>query len=568
MTSFLRGAGITTQALRDRRRRINEDPNLNEEPAPRRRGSEPIVTLSDESDAPAGPQDEEMGEEEELRQVARQKRARRDASGGSDDENDDDELNGDLQDGGSKVPRITGRRDTCALCQNKFTINVYTIQDDEGNNLCKRCGDMIIQQRKAKVRNQGNQGAAKKRRKKVAEALLDRSLTDTMVKKLQDVCLATISNYIDDVESFGYIGTDNMNKIARILSRNRRINAKTTKLFLDPAVKKLELWDCSELPSETYELIPAYCPNLETLTLSMCGQIEGGNLILMAEKLEKLEHLYLDGPFLVRADDWLTVLDLLGPRLKSLTIKNTHRVDDTVLAHMVESCPNLERLSLIALSGVAESTPIHLLTQLSNLKSLELNQFGFFSEMHQSDPIVTDDAVLDILSILGPQLETLKLDACSEITDKVLEGIKTNCKNLQVLSLNEADRLTDGAFANLFSNWETNAGLVSVSVERCLKLGDQAVSNMIDHCHGTIVDLNVNSLRDLSKDPLYKLKEAPHLTSLNIGFLRSVDDDLVEKLVDSCRHLTLIEAWGSPKITESCKLSRPVRLIGRQAEII
>lgn len=68
-------------------------------------------------------------------------------------------------------------------------------------------------------------------------------------------------------------------------------------LFLTPDLKRLEFWDCSNVDSDSLNKIASFCPNLESLTLFMCGQLHNDNLQYFATNLTKLHDLALNGPF-------------------------------------------------------------------------------------------------------------------------------------------------------------------------------------------------------------------------------------------------------------------------------
>lgn len=525
LTSFLREQGITTEALARRNREAEENAQQARVATRRQRqdDDEPIAVLSDDSEV----------EQAELVRTQREKRRR---AGFSDDE-DEEEFDDDM---GSS--RFTGKRDTCNKCGTGFIISVYTIQDDMGGNLCKGCSDSVLDERRRKQKKM--EATAKRQRKKLAQALLDNKVLG--VPSLQEITMNVISRYIEDVEAFGEIGYANLTKLSRILSRRRKLNNQTMKLFLSPGARELEYWDCSNITADAYNMIPAVCPTIERLVLGMCGQLTGENLVYFAEKLPNLTSIYLDGPFLISKDVWTIFFETVGSKLKELTIKNTHRVDEETIAFILENCPNLTHLGLSRLNALTDASPIYLLAELKHLESLELSDNG--DEKH-SDDVVTDDAMASILQSVGHRLISLNLDGCTSLTDNTLAEIRRTCPKLENLSLRSVEDITNQGVYDLFHNWTANSGLLSLSLQRCINVEDTALNAVINHSKHSLVELDLNSVGLLTKSSLRKLIDIHNLTTLNVGFVRKVDDTLLNQLCHNCKHLSLIQSWGNPNIT-------------------
>ncbi|CAN6615214.1 DNA repair protein Rad7p [Trichomonascus vanleenenianus] len=525
LTSFLREQGINASDIRQRYLR--------------RQAQEEAEEVDEE-------EEEEETEEGRIRARAREKRR-------LDDDEDDD-------DSGEEADRDQGIR-ACTHCGVEFKVTVYSVSLTGGGILCKACGDeyLAVQRRQKQEAQRG----AKKQRKKVAAALLDRQQIGRTAK-LQDLCIRVLSKYIDQVDALGEIGANNMDKIGRILTRNRQLNDATVKLFLSSELTSLEFWDCSKLTPQAYDWIVAFCPHLTHLTLSMCGQLTNETLIALAKKLGGLKSLHLDGPFLISKDTWMEVFDLIGDRLEALVITNTHRINTEVILALVEKCPNIRRLGLHRLSGLDDPSAIDALSVLSNLTHLELTYLGDTEEA--ADELVTDDIVLNILGVCGDTLEELRLDGCTGLSDKFLMGLLQS-SNLRSLSLELLDQLTDDGMAEFFSNFTANAGLNSLSLRKCVGLGDNAISAALSHSAATLVTLNLNSLQLVTSTSLKLIANAHHLTTLDVGFCRPVDNALIEKICANCKHISLITVFGVPKVNEYCRVPRHVRLIGRQGDI-
>lgn len=422
----------------------------------------------------------------------------------------------------------------CVYCGSRFTITVYTKEADNGY-VCLACAA----QTKPKKGKATAAAAAKRKRKKTAEMLLEQQ--NRIIPSLQDLCISCVADYIDDVDELGDLSSQNFIKISAILSRNRKLSARTCQLFFRGETSILELWDCSSLPCESFNLIPALCPNLKRLVLGMCGQLNDDNMRRIAA-LPNLEEVVFDGAFLVRKEAWIDFFETVGPRLKKLTIKSVYRVDVEVLAILVEMCTELESLTLGRLSQLHDTTPFYLLGNLGKLKHLE------FIEL---EPDALDDSCLiSTLNLIGSQLETLVVNDAN-LTDRFISAVAATCGSLTRLELVNLPSITEEAAVAMFDNWSSRStpGLQTLSLRRCIALGDATLTAVLNHSRSTLVDLDVNSLRLLTGPSIMALAALPNLTKLDIGFVGSVEPQHIYKLATS-RSLRLVLAYGNIRLSD------------------
>ncbi|KAK9238304.1 hypothetical protein V1525DRAFT_118682 [Lipomyces kononenkoae] len=466
----------------------------------------------------------------------------------------------DSDDEGEVLARMArprpGQIEFCAECQCRFTVTAYSKAARDGNGLlCHSCGSKYAQEEKQQKKTQIS---SRKRKKSIAAALLDKQ--EFAVPKLQDMCIKLIARYIEDVEMLGDIGDFNMEKIARILSRNRSLKDNTLKLFLNPSIKRLHFWDCSNLCSDSLELIGSYCPLVESLTLSMCGQMTDKVIDYYSTNLRNLHSLTINGGFLITSGCWLRFFDAIGSQLNRFSLANTLRFNRESLEAIVRNCSGtLEELSLSRV-GSLKVEDISLLLQLPRLTALELS--------YMRDAI-TDDIMIDLLRTFGPQLVTLNLDDSGDLTDKfLLEGVRPHCGRLQNLSLALCDGFTDIGVRDVFKDWEVNNGLINANFSRCVNVGDAGIQALIDHSAKTLVVLNLNSIYKLTSATFQLLasSDCEFLSHLDFGFVHCVGDEEIEVLTERCKSLQLIEAYGNIRITELAKIKRGVKVAGRQSD--
>lgn len=623
LTEFLRNEGITENFRRRRDQEENErelqqqseaDGTLTENtpeieeiatssPSPARsrsRSARPASRLAEEDD-----------EESQIRAAGRRKRraARRNRGGPGDDPGDsdsDDKFSVSDDDGnfsgsddlGASYKKF-GEEDTCSECGNPFTVTVYSryVEDLDGY-LCDECNEKLKKRERNARRNELN---ARKKRKKLAQALLDKSTV--RIPSLQDICIKEITSHIDDVEALGDIGQSNINKISKILSKNRSLNDSTISLFLNPDLKSLEFWDCSNVSSHSLNQIAAFCSQLESLTLFMCGQFHNDNLVYYKDKLHKLQKLSLNGPFLISNTAWQDFFEQSESEITQFEVRNTHRFgNDAFITFMEKKGPKLTLLKLLRLDGLDSAAIYELLPHYispSTMTELEISYPA-------SPEIITDELMIHILAITGETMVSLNVDGCSALTDEFIkEGISKFCPRLEHLSMKGLNLLTNDGFITGFDEFKmiNTSGLVTVDLTKCSGLGDQAIYRLLLHSGGTLIDLSLNSLYLLSKSFLsqilmndessekkaikkaidegvnnevendeevqhyYKYIDLPLLTRLDVGFVRCFDDDLARQFSEKCPKLRILEVFGDNRCTVKVHVRPDLLIIGRQGDL-
>lgn len=451
----------------------------------------------------------------------------------------------------------------CIECDRKFEVGVFTKKIEKYGQkgyLCKSCTQIQLRQEKLSKRIEIEE---KKRRKNLAKALLDQK--NFILPTLQDFCIKVITENITQYDDLNDdIGYHNKTRICNILSKNRSLNNKTIDLFLKPDTKILELWDCSKIDKGSYDRIASYCPQLERLVLNMCGQFHNDNLAYMSSKMENLTHLELNGSFLINDAHWQSFFQSkLAKSLKSLSIKNTHRLSNDSLITLLENCGNnLESLSLTRLDGLNSKPAFDLLPHfLTHLRHLDL------SSPHD-ESLIDDDLIINILAVNCETIQSLKLNGCSGLTDKFLvEGVKPFGAQLTSLYISELDQITDEGITEVFNeNW-ANMGILELDLSRCIQLTDRAIYQVLKHSKDSLIELNLNSVNEITSSLFKKISRTisfPLLTKADLSFIRCIDDSCLAIISRICPSLKVLEVFGDNKCTIDAKTRADLTIIGRQ----
>ncbi|CAL9732507.1 DNA repair protein Rad7p [Monosporozyma unispora] len=424
----------------------------------------------------------------------------------------------------------------------------------------------------------------RRKRKKRAEDLLDRR--EAAFPTLQEICLNKIIENIiswekDSTttnnntlfaqlrETLGGISNNNLDSLAKALSKNRALNDSTLQLFLKTDMKSLTFHDCSKISYEGYKTLVIFSPHLESLTLNMCGQLNNEALMYIAEKLPNLNSLTVDGPFLINEKTWNEFFQVMAGRLREFNISNTHRITDDNLTTLLSTSQNvLESLSLSRLDSISNYAIIPQYLQCSTFHTLRI-------EYPYNEEDVTDEVVINILGQVGQSLKTLSLDGCLELTDSfVINGMgaflsgNSNVNTiLEDLSLGELDQLTTDSLVYVLSQISFPS-LKTFSIKRCIQLEDAVIQELLlNSAKNSLVNLNLNSAKMLT-DQAFTLMECPELEYIDLGFVRCVNNKVIELLGKQNPKLKLIDAFGDNRVAESFKLREGLTVVGLQSDSI
>ncbi|GAA6061024.1 hypothetical protein JCM10212_001080 [Sporobolomyces blumeae] len=198
--------------------------------------------------------------------------------------------------GPAKKARYEGRTPgsiaVCAECGKKFTVTKYTVSNPNGPGvLCSPCTSESIEDR-------ASFPAAAKPKTKPQKKKAQKSIDEGQYKPvttLQQSCLSVIGQYINDVEALGDIGASNLDRVAKIVCKNRALNGENLKLFLEVGHRELKLYDCTNINHSDLASISTFCPHLEKLSLNLCGRFDDEVIDAWSKGLKELRHLSLYG---------------------------------------------------------------------------------------------------------------------------------------------------------------------------------------------------------------------------------------------------------------------------------
>ncbi|KAI8061413.1 hypothetical protein BC940DRAFT_262644 [Gongronella butleri] len=515
------------------------------------------------------------------------KRKKGDSSSSSDDsdfESDGDASEDDFGEGSSRVPFTRSRpgrtvRAFCDKCKCRFS---FLIQDYDENPTPTTCPSCTAG---------GNDTKPAPKKRRTTKAKTSNSFTPPWKEKkgpssLVDICIGVVGEYIEDVEALGTISPENMDKIAKLICRNRKLNNDTARLFMMPINRELTLYDCSNMDASSLKGVATFSPFLRELNLYYCGRMTDEVLLYYGERLQELHSITLSGCHLITEKAWIEFFKTTGDRLLSFSMRHSNRFNLAVFKAMLEYAPKLKHLRLGWIVTLDDAWLDQLLER-GNALQLETLELSWPSQDPSNRRPITTDRIVRILEQTGGSLKELALRGCVELKDAVLlEGILRHCPHLSSLTLEDCPDITGDAFKLLFDSWKIEPvrhghGLKKLKIARCTQFNDAALQALIAHSFKSLTHLNLNSCDDVSSTALEDLalyadpnatdKDTPNgctdLVFLDTSFVRAMDDFVLHKLFTACQQLKKINVYGCHQISEYIKVPDYITLDGRESHM-
>ncbi|CAE6526813.1 unnamed protein product [Rhizoctonia solani] len=456
----------------------------------------------------------------------------------------------------SALPPI-GSFEKCVVCGKSFTVTRYTMAADPPPGFlchtCAKAGGADPFKKSGPPR--GRKPAVEKRK------IVNYEQKDVF-KSLATTCIEIIAKHIDDLEALGDIGHINMDKISKILAKQRSLTDSTSKLFYNVENTTLTLYDASRLDPPAFHTLIALNPNLEQLRLDYCRGIDSTVLPSFATGLANLTHIDLYGAFLARAPAFIEFFNAIGSRLETFRLTHSPRLDLDCCQALVQNCA--DSLTDLRLSNVGklEDSWLPLLHRCTRLKRLELSYPG-------GDASLTNEPIIELLSVVGGELEHLDLSGHPLLEEDVLiEGVLPHAPNLTRLGMSNVPLLTDKAVSQFFTEYNEKAGLEYLEMRNNPLLSSDSLRAFLDRPTSIAIrQLSINGWKDAEEEACKLIPSScPQLRTLDVGFVRSVDDYLIKEILDGCSKIEEISCFGCNRVTQACPRKPDVNIYGVEAQ--
>ncbi|KAG8704972.1 hypothetical protein FRC09_003227 [Ceratobasidium sp. 395] len=597
LTEFLREQGITVQNLNPYQRRIRTTDEVEGEQNPDAAGpstTSPATPASgstsrrasgkrgrkkdDDSDLDSEKLDETDGEaptpapaakgkgkgaknEKDLAKAKAKAKAAHEAKRQKREEEDEgeDEYNAPSK-GAAIAPAALppiGSFEKCAVCGKTFTVTRYTMAaDPPPGYLCHTCAKASGADPFKKTGGPRVRKPATEKRKIVNFEQKD------VFKSLATNCIEIIAKHIDNLEALGDIGQINMDRVAKILAKQRSLTESTSKLFYDVENTSLTIYDASRLEPSAFHTMVALNPNLRDLCLKFCRGVDSTVLSHFASNLPHLTRLELFGAFLARAPSFIEFFNEIGDRLESFLLSHSPRFDLDCCEAMAKNCSESLTELRLCYVGKLDDSWLPLFHGCKNLKRLELAYPG-------GEASLTDEPTIELLQAIGVNIEFLNLSGHHSLSDDVLlEGVMPHIAHLRTLKMSNAPLLTDEGVARFFTEYNPQAEFECVKMRQNASLSSYSLRALLERPTSSVMrDLVINGWKDADEESCRLIATAcPELRKVDIGFVRAVDDYVVKEILDGCKKVEEVSCFGCNRVTEACPKKAGVNIYGVESQ--
>ncbi|KAL2827298.1 hypothetical protein BJY01DRAFT_241188 [Aspergillus pseudoustus] len=519
-----------------------------------------------EDDIRESPEEKKKRKRKEAATLAKIKQskefARRKARRIGEPDDDDDYIAREMMQERSRP--LPGQLENCDSCSKRFTVTPYSKAGPYGGLLCAKCSKELGDKEK---KSQPKKRGPRTTRRQNQSDLLD-GIAQEGALSLVEMCTKKVADNINDIDEFGDLPSQLLRRLSQILSKRRAMTPRTLNLFLRPDLGFIDIYDSGKLETDDFEKIFTFMPALTHVNLRFAGQLKDRVIDYMLGRDLKIKHLQLDAANLVSDQRWQQMFKKLGGQLETLRLSNMDfSLDDETVEIVSKSCTGLRRLKLGDCWKISDRS----LQAIANLKSLEHLSLSLISETKTEN-------LVQLVSRIGSNLQTLSLQGFSLADDTLLEMIHSRCQLLTKLRFSDNSVCTDKGFVKLFENW-SNPPLkfADFSSTRDVDnsnpdgptdatgLASNGFAACMHHSGSMIRKLNIASCRHISYAAFEHVfgdgKSYPHLKELDVSFHTVIDDYLVGRIFRCCPAIQKIVAFACFNVRDA-RVPKGVMLIG------
>ena len=289
-------------------------------------------------------------------------------------------------------------------------------------------------------------------------------------------------------------------------------------------------------------------PTLRLLQLRNCGHgfTDQVAVTVSAKHAAGLEMLELTGCYRLNEPALCSLLLQCHENLKSLDLSCNSRLGVNSLS-TVAAMGQLISLRLDHATPLTNEMISSLAAVGSDLKCLEdLSLAGLID--------LTDDGFAPIITKFGPQLKSLCVRGCIQLTDDSIILMREVCSNLDALDIGGLGQLTTAALLGLFIEGPVLRGgviveiplpiLFDTSLDRDMDRSSEDSLSMADHFEQNPVSSTSSSSAPIDSSSIGRL------TKINLaGLPSSVTDDVIIQLCQLSRKLRAVDIGGCSSLT-------------------
>ncbi|XP_077213714.1 RNI-like superfamily protein isoform X2 [Tasmannia lanceolata] len=240
--------------------------------------------------------------------------------------------------------------------------------------------------------------------------------------------------------------------------------------------------------------------NMNNLVLSLAPKFTKVQVLILRQNKPQLE------------DDAVVAIANYCQDLRDLDLSKSFKLSDRSLYSLAQGCPRLTKLNISGCSAFSDAALAHLSSVCTNLKSLNL--CGCVR--------AASDRALQAIAYNCRQLQALSLGWCEDVTDVGVMSLALGCPDLRALDLCGCVLITDESVIALANGCHS---LRSLGLYYCQNITDRAMYSLAN-C------LVKGNKHDLWKSVLSSCSEEG-LMNLNISQCTALTPPAVQAVCDS-----------------------------------
>ncbi|GJN03698.1 hypothetical protein PR202_ga21172 [Eleusine coracana subsp. coracana] len=301
----------------------------------------------------------------------------------------------------------------------------------------------IYEEREARLR--ARESTSSKLKKSADKAILwspskDKKNLLRSAPSLTKLCLSTLADNAEGIESLGGIPDELKHKLLKMLCRSRKMNTHLLNELLCDSPTELQLYECSWLSEDDFEKTFGKC-RTENLQ-SVCDKFVNELIPVHGSNMRELAF----AGCLKLTSSSIKTIGQNCPHLSFLDLRNLNRLRDSAMRYLRNGCRQIKKLKLQRNSFSDEAVSRYLGESGGCLTELMLNSIEKAGDL----------TALAIAQKCSLRLEVLDLSFCRELTNEALGLIVDNCSSLRVLKLFGCTQVSD-----IFLKGHSN-GLVTI----------------------------------------------------------------------------------------------------------
>ncbi|KAI3655112.1 hypothetical protein MP228_000492 [Amoeboaphelidium protococcarum] len=244
---------------------------------------------------------------------------------------------------------------------------------------------------------------------------------------------------------------------------------------------------------------------------------------------------------------------IYGQMIKSIYLTPSHGSNtesfmkqnlDFLVSLVAISCPQIESLTLSNCSQITDRSMVLIAKHCRKLKILNLNRCDLVST-ESVEELARGCTKLEVLNLSRPLMNPR-----TQIADEAIAAVVQANPNLKELRLRNCERLSDDTVIKIAQSTQQN--LLALDLSWCSQLTDRAIVEGLGmHCK-SLKSLALNGCKRLEDGSLRSLlTNCPNIASLSLAHLPFISDQVLTAMAVNMKHLQILSLNGCARVGDA-----------------